>query len=86
MMIYMLIFIVCLSGYLSSSFSGWGTTLWWLVDLPNWGWESEELNELFSEVHLWTCWMLLAVIILHVSGAVYHAFRRDGVVRRMLHL
>ena len=84
--LYVLIFIVCLSGYLSSSFSGWDTTLWWLVDLPNWGWESEELNELFSEVHLWTCWMLLAVIILHVSGAVYHAFRRDGVVRRMLHL
>ena len=84
--IYVLIFLVCISGYLSSSFSGWGTTLWWLVELPNWGWEDDELNEFFSEIHLWTCWALLGVIIMHVAGAVYHAFRRDGVIKRMLHL
>ena len=84
--LYVLIILVCVSGYLSSSFSGWGTTLWWLVDLPEWGWEDEELNALFSEIHLWTCWMLLAVIAVHICGAVYHVFRMDGVVRRMLHL
>ncbi|MEM7027404.1 MAG: cytochrome b/b6 domain-containing protein [Pseudomonadota bacterium] len=84
--LYVLIFLVCLSGYLSSSFSGWSTTLWWLVELPNWGWEDDELNELFSEIHLWACWALLGVIILHMAGAVYHAFRRDGVVDRMIHL
>ncbi|MDX1518710.1 MAG: cytochrome b/b6 domain-containing protein [Gammaproteobacteria bacterium] len=83
---YLLIFAVCISGYLSSSYSGWGTTLWWLVELPEWGYENEELNEFYSEVHLWTCWALLAVIVLHVSAAVYHAFRRDGVTDRMLHM
>ena len=81
-----LFFSVCLSGYLSSSYSGWGTTLWWLVELPDWGYENDELNELYSEVHLWTCWALLAVILVHISAAVYHTFRQDGIADRMLHL
>lgn len=82
--LYVLILAACVSGYLSSSYSGWGTTLWWMVELPNWGYENEELNVLFSDIHLWTCWALLAVVAVHISGAVYHAFRDDGIVRRML--
>jgi len=84
--LYGLILAACVSGYMSSSYSGWGTTLWWIVELPNWGYENEELNVLFSDIHLWTCWALLAVAAVHISGAVYHAFRDDGVVRRMLRI
>jgi cytochrome b561 len=84
--LYAIIFACCVSGYLSSAYSGWSTTLWWLVDLPDWGYENEELNMLYSDIHLWTCWILLAVMAVHISGALYHAFRNDGVVRRMLHL
>lgn len=84
--LYVLILAVCVSGYLSSSYSGWATTLWWSVDLPHWGYENEELNILYSDIHLWTGWALLAVIAVHVSGALYHGFRNDGVMRRMLHL
>jgi cytochrome b561 len=84
--LYSLIFAVCVSGYLSSSYSGWGTIVWWLIELPNWGYENEELNIFYSDVHLWTCWALLAAVAVHLSGALYHAFRNDGVVRRMLRL
>jgi cytochrome b561 len=84
--LYALILAVCISGYLSSSYSGWGTTLWWVLDLPDWGYEDEELNVFYSDVHLWTCWALLGVLAVHISGALYHAFRNDGVVRRMLRL
>lgn len=84
--LYGLILAACISGYLSSSYSGWGTTLWWVVELPNWGREDEDLNMLFSDIHLWTCWGLLAFVAVHIAGAVYHAFRNDGVVRRMLRL
>jgi cytochrome b561 len=84
--LYGLIFAVCISGYLSSSYSGWGTEFWWLVELPNWAYENEDLNIFYSDVHLWTCWALLAVVAVHIGGALYHAFRNDGVVRRMLHL
>ncbi|MFO7285404.1 MAG: cytochrome b/b6 domain-containing protein [Gammaproteobacteria bacterium] len=84
--LYVLILAVCVSGYLSSSYSGWGTTLWWTIDLPYWGREDEDLNIFYSDIHLWTCWALLAVLSVHIAGAVYHAFRNDGVVRRMFRL
>ncbi|MBA2490853.1 MAG: cytochrome b/b6 domain-containing protein [Gammaproteobacteria bacterium] len=85
--LYGLITAICLSGYLSSAYSGWDTELWWLVEIPNWGYEeNEELNMFYSDVHLWTCWALLGVVAAHISGALYHAFRNDGVVRRMLRL
>lgn len=83
-LLYGLILAVCLSGYLSSAHTRWDTVLWWMVRLPRISAPDEEMNELFSEIHLWTAWALLAVIIVHISGALYHAFRNDGVVRRML--
>jgi cytochrome b561 len=84
--LYTLILAACISGYLSSSYSGWATELWWVVEFPNWGREDEGLNMLYSDIHLWTCWGLLAFVAVHIAGAVYHAFRNDGVVRRMLRL
>ncbi len=27
----------------------------------------------YSDVHLWTCWVLLAVVAVHISEALYHA-------------
>ena len=84
--LYVVILACCVSGYLSSSYSGWSTTLWWVVDLPHWGHENEPLNMFYSDIHLWTCWMLLAILAVHIGGALFHAFRGDGIVRRMLHL
>ncbi len=84
--LYFLILACCFSGYMSSSYSGWGTTFWWLVELPYWGREDEDLNMFWSDVHLWTCWGLLAILSVHIAGALYHAFRDDGIVRRMLKL
>lgn len=86
LVVYGLVILACLSGYMSSSYSGWGTTWWWLIELPNWGYEDERLNVLWSDVHIYSCWALLAVLAVHMAGALYHAFRSDGVVRRMLHL
>lgn len=86
MLTYFLIIVCCLSGYLSSSYSGWGTTLWWVVDLPIWSEENDDLNMLFSDIHLWTCWALLAVIALHIGAALYHAFRGDTVIDKMFRL
>lgn len=83
--LYVVTVATCVSGYLASSYSGWGTRLWWLFDLPDWGYENEALNILYSDIHLWTCWMLLGSMAVHISGALYHAFRGDGVIRRMLH-
>lgn len=82
-LLYGLIAACCISGYMSSSYSGWDTSLWWLVDLPAWGYENDGLNILYSDIHLWTCWALLAVLAIHISAALYHGFRSDGALKRM---
>ena len=76
-LIYFLITCCCLTGYLSSSYSGWGTTLWWLLEIPSWSEESDSMNILFSDLHLWSCWMLLLVVVGHIGVALYHAFKND---------
>ena len=81
--LYLLIVLTCLSGYMSSSYSGWDTSFWWLIDLPAWSEENEALNILFSDIHMWTCWLLLAVIAVHIGAALYHAFLKDDVIDRM---
>lgn len=83
---YFLLIACCVSGYLSSSYSGWETTLWWLIDLPNWSAENDDLNILFSDIHLWTCWALLAIVALHIGAALYHGFRNDEVIDKMFRL
>lgn len=85
-LLYTVVLVCCLSGYISSAYSGWSTTLWWVVELPDWGEKNKELNTLFSDIHMWSTWILLALVAVHISGAIYHAFRRDGVVRRMIKL
>jgi cytochrome b561 len=85
-LLYGLVLACCLSGYLSSSYSGWGTRLWWLVNLPNWGYDNDELNILYSAIHIWTCYGLLVIIAVHVGDAMYRAFRDDGTTRRMIRL
>ena len=82
-MLYLLMVLQPLSGYLSSSFSGYKTRFWG-IPLYNWGWKSPELNELFTLVHDISAYSLIALIILHLAGVAYHIRRCEyQVIRRM---
>ena len=81
-----LLTVCCLSGYMSSSYSGWTTTVWWLVDIPAWSAENDDLNILFSEVHLWSCWALLGLLLLHIGAAIYHGIGNDGAIDKIFRL
>ena len=85
-LLYLLVLACCISGYLSSAYSGWPTRVWWLFDLPNWGRDDDALNILYSNIHSWTAYGVLAIVAVHIGNAVYHAFRNDGLVRRMIRL
>lgn len=39
---------------------------------------------IFGTLHSWLALALVGVALLHVAGGLYHAVRRDGVVRRIL--
>ena len=85
-LLYTLVLTCCLSGYLSSAYSGWATRVWWLFDLPNWGGDNDALNILYGDIHSWTAYGLLGIVVVHVGNAVYHAFRNDRIVHRMIRL
>jgi cytochrome b561 len=85
-MLYLLLFLQPLSGYLSSSFSGYKTSFFG-IPLPHWGWKDLVLNELFTALHVVSSITLLLLIIAHTLGALLHALTpEDHVFRRMLPL
>jgi cytochrome b561 len=81
---YILLVAQPLTGYLSSSFSGYDTAFFG-VPLPSWGHHNAPLNEFFTELHVLCSIALLATIALHVVGALSHVLKPgDRMVRRML--
>ena len=78
-LLYLLMFIQPLSGYISSSFSGYKTKFWG-IPLPHWGWKSKELNEFFTEIHDISAFCLITLIVLHLAGVIYHLSKKDYVL------
>jgi len=80
--LYVALIIQPVSGYLGSVWSGYPIKLFG-VTLPAWGVKNPELKDAMSEVHLVTSFVLLALVLLHIAGALHHALRRDGIASRM---
>jgi cytochrome b561 len=80
--LYVALIVQPVAGYLGSVFSGYPVK-WFGVTLPAWGVKSVALKDAMSDVHLVTSFVLLALVVLHVAGALHHAFRGDGVLARM---
>ena len=70
------------AGYLGSAFSGYPVK-WFGLTLPGWYPKAPLLKQWMSDVHLFTSVVLVALIALHVAGALQHALRGDGVLARM---
>ena len=85
-LLYGLVLSCALSGYLSSVYSGWPTRFWWLMTLPNWGYDNDALNDLYADIHTWTSYGLIAIVAVHIGVAMLATFRNEGYVRRMLRL
>jgi len=81
--LYVFLFVQPVSGFLSSTFSGYKTSYFGLP-LPYWGRDAPELNALFHSIHVASSRVLMVLIALHLAAVALHALvRRDGVVRRM---
>ncbi|WP_233836369.1 cytochrome b [Paraburkholderia sp. ZP32-5] len=73
-----------LAGYLGSSFNKYGTRFWGIL-LPKWGWDDPHLRELCFGIHAVIGYVLIALIVLHVAGALKHQLiDRDNLLARML--
>ena len=80
---YLLLVMQPMTGYLSSSFSGYPTSFF-AVPLPQWGRPDPPLNEFFTELHVIGSLALLGLVATHVAGAISHLLTPgDRLMRRM---
>lgn len=72
-LLYLLMIIMPLSGYLMSSFhpKSPGVPLFF-VYLPNWFEKNQELASYFATVHYYAAYCLVLLLFLHISGVIKH--------------
>jgi cytochrome b561 len=80
--LYIAMFVLPLSGYLGSVFSGYPIK-WFGVTLPAWGAQNPAIKDLMSTVHWVASWVLVASTALHIAGAFKHELAGEHVMARM---
>ena len=84
-LLYLLMFLVPLSGWLMSSAKGFQVVYFGVLPLPDLVGKSEDLGDLLKGVHEALNFGLLALVGLHVAGTLKHMIiDKDGTLRRML--
>lgn len=83
-LLYLSMLVMPLTGYLMSSFSGYGVALFgW--KLPNPFIKNEALAGIFHEIHEIASFVIIGLVSLHILAALYHHFvRKDNILKRML--
>lgn len=83
-LLYLLLFIVPLSGWMMSSAKGFQTVWFGVLPLPNLVHKDKALGELLTEVHEGLNWMIFLLVGIHVVAALKHHFiDRDDLMLRM---
>lgn len=80
--LYLLMFLIPLSGIIMSAGSKYGINWFGIKVIP--GFDDKAIRELFYEFHEIFGLLLLLILILHILGAVKHSIvDKDGTLRRM---
>lgn len=84
-LLYALILLMPVSGWLYTSAAGFGPEFFGLVEIPDLVGQSERLEDIFRRVHEWLAVCIVALVSIHVLAALRHQFvLKDGLIRRML--
>ena len=85
-LLYGLLFVVPILGWINASWRGFPVSLFGLIELPKLLATRAPGLRWTGDVHgLLANYLMLALVGLHVAAALYHNFiRRDGVLQRML--
>jgi len=82
-LLYALMVLMPLTGYLGASYSQRGVQLFG-TSLPAWAVANHDTAEWFFDIHGAMIWMLLALVAIHVAGALKHLMLdKDGTFPRM---
>jgi cytochrome b561 len=82
---YVLLVAMPIVGYVANSAYGAPTPFFGLFELPPIVDKNEAISTPLFTIHRWVGWLLIMLVLIHVSAALYHHFiRRDNVLQRML--
>jgi len=81
-LLYVLMVLIPLTGYLGSAFSGYPVRYFGVV-LPAWAAAWPDAKTFLSWTHFTCIILFMALLLLHVGAALWHWARRDGVAARM---
>lgn len=84
-LLYVLLLAMPIVGYMANSAYGASTPFFGLFELPGIIGKNEELATKLFTFHRWVGWLVILLVLTHISAALYHHFiRRDAVLKRML--
>ncbi len=84
-LLYALLFLIPLSGWLMSSAKGFQTVWFGVLPLPDLLGKNKELGDLLQKVHELLNFSLLGLVLGHAGAALKHHFiRHDTILERML--
>ena len=84
-MLYMLMFLIPLSGWLMSSAKGFQTVWFSILPIPDLIEKNKLLGDLLQTVHVSLNYLFIAVLICHIGAALKHHFiDKDDILTRML--
>jgi len=84
-LLYLLLFVMPVTGWVYSNYSGYPVVYLGKVPLPDLVERNRELAAVWLDVHVTLSIVLVVVVGLHVLAALHHQFiARDGTLQRML--
>ena len=84
-LMYTLMFVIPVSGWLFSSADGYQVVYLGILPLPNLVAKNKLLADALGDIHATFAWLMFYVLLLHVAAALKHHFLdRDETLRRML--
>lgn len=83
-LLYFLLFLMPVTGYLSVVAGGYPLNFFALFDVPRLVGKSESLGKFTENAHLALQYAVYVLVLVHVAAALHHHLvQRDGVLRRM---
>jgi cytochrome b561 len=83
--LYVLLLAMPIVGYIANSAYGATTPFFGLFHIPPIIGKNEELATQLFTLHRWVGWLVILLVLTHISAALYHHFiRGDAVLKRML--
>ena len=84
-LLYALMIVIPLSGWLMSSAKGFQTMYFGVIPLPDLLDKSQELGDTLQQIHKTLNYALIAIVVLHAAAALKHQLLdKDDVLKRML--